>query len=106
VFERLERPPQLHPNRRRVTGDRGQTGVGARLEAGDLALAGAHPPGQLRLGQPRAAAPFGQLPGQFSPFQCRGHSQRDRRVVLGELVDQLVEIVLAGHRASFTRHPI
>jgi hypothetical protein len=57
------------------------------------------------LGQASAPASFGELSSQLAPLERGRDPQRDRSVVCGELIDQLVKVILAGHHPSL-RQPL
>ena len=99
---RCDGPVDLDAKGGCVTSDRRQPRVGAGLETRDLALARSHAFGDRDLGEAGGAAAVGELACEFAALECGGDAQMDVGVVGCELVDQGVEVVLAGRDASLT----
>jgi hypothetical protein len=100
---RCDCPVDLDAEGGGVTGDRRQSGVGARLETRDLALARSHTFGDRDLGKAGGASAVGELARELAALEGSGDAQMDVGVVGCELVDERVEVVFASHDLSITQ---
>jgi hypothetical protein len=65
-------------------------------------LARAHAFGDRDLGEAGGAATVGELPGELAPLERGGDAEAETGVVIGEFVDEGVEVVTAGHGMIIT----
>lgn len=100
---RRDGPIDLDAQRGCVTGDRRQPGIGTGLETRDLALARSHAFGDRNLRETGGTSTIGELASELAALERGGDAQMDVGVVGCELVNERVEVVVAGHDSRITQ---